>query len=118
MSSELLPQQTSLTGPPLTTSVFNVSYMSTQPVMNEMTPTVFVSSVPHSSNVMTSLREENKPQVLDVASIARVTNTSQVINPVTIAPSSTVEVSVMKSRTNQDRDHVIKKLLEGMQKAN
>ena len=119
MSSERLPQQTSLIGPPLrTTSVVNMSYMRTQPVMHEMTPTVFVSSVPHSSNVMTSLREESKTQVLDVASIARVTNTSQVIDPVTIAPSSTVEVSVMASRTNQDREYVIKKLLEGMQKAN
>ena len=108
MSSERLPQQTSLTGPPLTTSVFNVFYMSTQPVMNEMTPTVFVSSVPHSSSVMTPLTEENKTQV----------NTSQVINPVTIAPSSSVEVSVMVSRTNQDREYVLKKLLEGMQKAN
>lgn len=90
--------------------------MSTQPVVIEMTPTVFVSSVPHSSNVLTSFKEEIKTQVLDVASIARVTNTSQLINPVTIAPSSTVEVRVMASRTNQDRDHLIEKLLEGMQK--
>ena len=79
----------------------------------EMTPTVFVSSVPHSSNAMTSLKQEIKTQVLDVASIARVTNTSQLINPVTIAPSSTVEVAVMASRTNQDREHLIKTLLEG-----
>lgn len=85
--------------------------------MNEMTHTVFVSSVSHSSNLMTSFREKNKTQVLDVASIARVPNTSQLINLVTIAPSTTVEVTVMASRTNQDREDLIKKLLEGMQKA-
>lgn len=85
--------------------------------MKEMTHTVFVSSVSHSSNLMTSFREENKTQVLDVASIARVTNTSQLINLVTIAPSTTVEVTVMASRTNQGREDLIKKLLEGMQKA-
>ena len=85
--------------------------------MKEMTHTVFVSSVSHSSNLMTFSREENKTQVLDVASIASATNTSQLINPVTIAPSSTVEVAVVASKTNQDREHVIKKLLEGMQKA-
>ena len=97
------------------TSVFNVSYISTQPAMKEMTHTVFVSSVSHSSNLMTSPRGGNETLVLDVASIASLTNTSQVINPVTIAPSS-VEITVMASRANQDREHLIKKLLEGMKK--
>ena len=85
--------------------------------MKEVTHTVFVSSVSHSSNLMTSFREENKTQVLDVASITSVTNTSQLINPVTIAPSTTVEVTVLASRANQDREHLIKKLFEGMQRA-
>lgn len=98
------------------TSVFNVSYISTQPVKKEMTHTVLVSSVSHSLNLMTSFKKEIKTQVLDVASIASVTNTAQLINPVTIAPSSTVEVTVMASRTSQDREYLTKKLLEGIQK--
>lgn len=112
MSSEHVMQQTSLTGPPLMTSFFNVSYISTQPVMKEMTQTVSVSSVSHSSCLIISSREENKTQVLEVAT--RVTNTAQLINPITIAPSTTVEITVMASRTNQDREHRIKKLLEGI----
>lgn len=98
------------------TSVFNESYISTQPVMKEMTRTVLVPSVSHSLNLMTSFKKEIKTQVLDVASVARITNTAQLINPVTIAPSSTVEVTVMASRTSQDREYLTKKLLEGIQK--
>lgn len=116
MSSEHVTKQTSYTGPPFVTSVFNVSYISTQPVKKEMTHTALVSSISHSLNLMTSSKKEIKTQVLDVASIARVTNTAQLINPVTIAPSSIVEVTVMASRTSQDREYLTKKLLEGIQK--
>ena len=116
MSSEHVTQQTSYTGPSFMTPVFNESYISTQAVMKEMTHTVLVSSVSHSLNLRTSFKKEIKTQVLDVASIPRVTNTAQLIKPVTIAPSSTVEVTVMASRTSQDREYLTKKLLEGIQK--
>lgn len=119
MSSDHVMQQTALTRPPLVTSVFNVSYISTQPVLNEMTRTVFVSSAPYTPYLLThypvlttSLSEEKETPVLAVTS--RVTDTSQPVNSVTIAPSTTVEVTVMESRTTQGQGHRIKKLLEGI----